>query len=55
MNYRREAREVTQNHYGGYCEMCRKLGIKIVPYHKFTMELYDKIKELSKIKKDFKR
>ncbi len=50
MNYRKEAREATQKLYGGYCEMCRRLEIEILPYYKFTLEEYNRVKSLNKIK-----
>ena len=45
MSWKKEAKEITQSHYGGYCEMCRKLEIEPVPYHNFDFDEYDKIKK----------
>jgi len=45
MNHRKEAREATQEMYGGYCNMCREMDIEIVPYHKFSsnLEIYESV------------
>lgn len=46
MNYRKEARNVTQKLYGGYCEMCRKHDFEIIPYHKFSVKVHNELKKL---------
>lgn len=46
MNYTKEARQVTQSHYGGYCNWCRELNIKPVPYYKFNLKEYNRVKKL---------
>lgn len=48
MNYKSEAKEVLQNYYGGYCEMCNKLNINKVPYYNFRIEIYKETKKLMK-------
>lgn len=48
MSWKTEARQVTQSLYGYYCNMCRELDIMIVPYHSFTFELYETIKQKAK-------
>ncbi len=46
-NYFKEAKEVTQKMYGGYCNMCYELGIKPKPYHEFktTPNEYNNVRE----------
>lgn len=46
MKDRKEARECKQSYYGGYVEMCIKLGIGIVPFHSFTIDEHDEVKKL---------
>lgn len=46
-----EAREITQDHYGGYCNMCRVLNITSKPYHTFDLVEYNTIKNKFKMKK----
>lgn len=43
MTWIQEHKEVLQSHYGGYCIMCRELNLVPIPYHSFTMEIYDEI------------
>lgn len=50
MNYTKEAREVKQQYYGGYCEMCRNINMEILPYHAFTFEIYNELKKFLKEK-----
>ena len=40
MGWVKEAKQVTQNMYGGYCSMCRELGIEPRPYHTFKNNDY---------------
>ena len=35
MGWIKEAKIVTQKMYGGYCNMCRELGIEPIPYNSF--------------------
>ena len=57
MNYRKEAREVTQEMYGGYCNMCRELNIEIVPYYKFSEDysIYEDVRNIFQAYKRNKR
>jgi hypothetical protein len=48
MTYTQEAKEVTQNQYGGYCNMVREMGLLIVPYHNFNISVYTQTKTLHK-------
>jgi hypothetical protein len=45
MGWVSEAKEVTQNMYGGYCNMCRELGIEPLPYHNFNPIEYNNVRE----------
>ena len=51
MNYTKECREIKQSYYGGYCNMCRDLGIEIKPYHSFEFEDHEEVKKLMKKKR----
>lgn len=44
MGWIKDAREIKQQKYGYYCELCRKLNLTPVPYHSFTFDLLDKLK-----------
>jgi hypothetical protein len=45
MGWIKEAKEVTQSMYGGYCNMCRELGIEPIPYHHFDTKEYNNVRE----------
>ena len=41
MNYTKESTVAKRSCYGGYCNMCREVGMDIKPYVSFTLEDYD--------------
>lgn len=43
MSYIKEGKDVKQQYYGNYCNYCRKNTLEIVPYHAFSLKLYNKI------------
>lgn len=51
MGWKQEAREVTQNSYGAYCNICRELKIEPAAYYNFTFELFDEVKKIRKERK----
>lgn len=46
MTWKSEAKQVTQQYYGGYCNMCKQLNIIPVAYCIFTIEIHNEIKTL---------
>ncbi len=50
MGWKVEAREVTQLHYSGYCQMCKKIGETPVPYHSFDDQEYHRVRRIAKPK-----
>ena len=46
MTWKQEGKEVLQNLYGGYCKMVEELNLEKLTYCMFTLEEYDKIKQL---------
>jgi len=48
MGWKAEHKESLQSKYGGYCEMCRKIGKEPVPYHSFSPKEYNEVKENKK-------
>ena len=51
MGWIAESKEITQKYYSGYCQMSRAIEEEILPYHQFTMEIYNKTKEALNKKK----
>ena len=45
MGWLTETKELTRAMYGGYCNMCRELGIEPVPYHSFNTKEYNNVRE----------
>ena len=45
MSWLKETKELTVAMYGGYCGMCRELGIEPVPYHSFNLEEYNNVRD----------
>jgi hypothetical protein len=45
MGWMKEAKEITQSMYGGYCNMCKELSIEPIPYHSFNKDEYNKVRE----------
>lgn len=48
MNWIREAKEVNRLYYGGYVQMCNKIGQQPVPYHNFTDAEYHRVRKIVK-------
>lgn len=48
-NYYTEYRRYKQACYGGYCNLCRELGVETKSYDKFEIE---DVKQLKKLKKE---
>jgi hypothetical protein len=48
MSHKAEERYYKQGKYGAYCIMCRELSIERVPYGKFTIEEFNRVKTLKK-------
>lgn len=46
MKHTKEAREVTQAYYGGYCLMCRNIGITPAPYSQFKIKEHERVKNI---------
>lgn len=49
MGWIKEAKEITQQMYGGYCNMCRELGIEPVRYDVFK----DSTKEYNNVRETY--
>ncbi|AYJ76222.1 hypothetical protein BSP12_036 [Bacillus phage BSP12] len=53
MGWRREAREYTQNAYGGYCNYVREAGLTPMAYYQFV-DVFDEVRTRGLTKKEIK-
>lgn len=50
-NYLQENRDIQHRKFGGYCNMCRELGITPKTFHNFTMDDYLEVKTKYRVHK----